>query len=198
MPAMFWGVTFYPLNADESRTVTTQTLSILRVLALGSPRGHVTLDIQEFNFTSFWRYANYDHSLSCKKYSGFCLPQLISSILWKKWMVIGFCKHSVGLYLSRVILCVWRSYFHAICASLCMNDFTLRRARLPLRWLTVQPTRSTQPCIPAVSLNRVPASAGVKAGMSITSNRWKVTLCDPAWRASSRSGVATLLFCTSR
>jgi len=27
-------------------------------------------------------------------------------------------------------------------------------------------TRSTQPCIPSVSLNRVPASAGVKAGMT--------------------------------
>ena len=29
-----------------------------------------------------------------------------------------------------------------------------------------QPTRSTQPCIPPGSLNRVPASAGVKAGIS--------------------------------
>jgi len=29
-----------------------------------------------------------------------------------------------------------------------------------------QPTRSTQPCIPPGSLNRVPALAGVKAGMS--------------------------------
>ena len=29
-----------------------------------------------------------------------------------------------------------------------------------------KPTRSTQPCIPLGSLNRVPASAGVKAGMS--------------------------------
>jgi len=29
-----------------------------------------------------------------------------------------------------------------------------------------QPTRPAQPCIPLGSLNRVPASAGVKAGMS--------------------------------
>ena len=29
-----------------------------------------------------------------------------------------------------------------------------------------QPTRLTQACIPPGSLNRVPASAGVKAGMS--------------------------------
>ena len=28
------------------------------------------------------------------------------------------------------------------------------------------PSRSTQPCIPPGSLNRVPASAGVRAGMS--------------------------------
>jgi len=28
------------------------------------------------------------------------------------------------------------------------------------------PTRSTQPCIPPGSLNRVPASAGVRAGLS--------------------------------
>jgi len=37
-------------------------------------------------------------------------------------------------------------------------------------WYTVsvcnQPTRSTQPCIPTGLLNRVPASAGVRAGMS--------------------------------
>jgi len=32
--------------------------------------------------------------------------------------------------------------------------------------LSNQPPRSTQPCIPPGSLNRVPALAGVKAGMS--------------------------------
>jgi len=50
-----------------------------------------------------------------------------------------------------------------------------------------QPTRSTQSCIPPGSLNRAPASAGVKAGMSPL----QVTLCDPIWHVSSRSGVAT-------
>ena len=48
-------------------------------------------------------------------------------------------------------------------------------------------TRSTQPCTPPGSLNRVPASSGVRAGMSP-----QVTLCDPMWYVSSRSGVATL------
>jgi len=56
-----------------------------------------------------------------------------------------------------------------------MNEVNARRARLQLGWVTVfgyiisgcnQPTRSTQPCIPPGSLNRVQASAGVKAGMS--------------------------------
>jgi len=38
-----------------------------------------------------------------------------------------------------------------------------------VRWLSASDTagyRSTQPCIPPGSLNRIPASAGVKAGMS--------------------------------
>ena len=39
--------------------------------------------------------------------------------------------------------------------------------------------RSTQPCIPPGSLNRVPASAGVRAGMLPGSAGWQVTLCDP-------------------
>ena len=32
--------------------------------------------------------------------------------------------------------------------------------------MCIQPTRSTQPCIPPGSLNRVPASAGIRTGMS--------------------------------
>jgi len=58
-----------------------------------------------------------------------------------------------------------------------MNEVNARQAQLVLGWVTAssggytisvcnKPTRSTQPCIPAGSLNRVPASAGVKAGMS--------------------------------
>jgi len=46
--------------------------------------------------------------------------------------------------------------------------------------------RSTQPCIPPGPLNRVPASAGVKAGMS-------PLLCDPIWHVNCSRGVATLV-----
>jgi len=48
--------------------------------------------------------------------------------------------------------------------------------------------RSTQPCIPSGSLNRVPASAGVRAGMYPLRPERQVTL----WHVSSRSDVATL------
>ena len=37
--------------------------------------------------------------------------------------------------------------------------------------------------IPPESLNRVPASAGVK-GRILTSAEWQVTLCDPIWYVS--------------
>ena len=51
-----------------------------------------------------------------------------------------------------------------------VNEANARRAWLVLGWVTIlvcnQPTKSTQSCIPPGSLNRVQASAGVKAGMS--------------------------------
>jgi len=51
--------------------------------------------------------------------------------------------------------------------------------------LHVLPT--TQPCIHPGLLNRVPASAGVKAGKSPLLGQ--ITLCDPIWHVISRSGV---------
>jgi len=50
-------------------------------------------------------------------------------------------------------------------------------------------TRSTQPCIPLRSLNRVPALVGWRKGGNVTSARWQVTLSDPIWHVSSRSGA---------
>ena len=51
--------------------------------------------------------------------------------------------------------------------------------------------RSTRPCIPSGSLNRVPASSW--EGGIVTSAGWQVTPCDPMWHVSSRSGEAVLL-----
>ena len=53
-----------------------------------------------------------------------------------------------------------------------------------------KPTRSTQPCIPPGSLNRVPALIGWGKGGNVTSAGWQVILCDPIWHVSSRSGEA--------
>ena len=81
-----------------------------------------------------------------------------------------------------------------------MNEVNARRVRLVLGWVTVfgrvyhsvrnQPTRSTQPCIAPGSLNRVPALAGVKAGMSPLPGG-QVILCDPIWHVSSHSSEAS-------
>ena len=57
--------------------------------------------------------------------------------------------------------------------------------------LTAVP-RSTQPCTPLGSLNRVPASVVIVCG-NVTSAGWQVTVCDPMWHVSSRSGEAGLL-----
>ena len=55
-----------------------------------------------------------------------------------------------------------------------VNEVNARRARLVPEWVNASSGRytipvcnkPTQPCIPPGSLNRVPASAGVRAGMS--------------------------------
>ena len=58
----------------------------------------------------------------------------------------------------------------------CMNEVNLCRAQLAPGLVTIsacnQPTRSAQPCIPPGSLNGVPASAGVRAGMSPLPGGW--------------------------
>ena len=59
-------------------------------------------------------------------------------------------------------------------------------ADIPLRYVNT-PTRSTQPCIPVGSPNRVPALISWGKG------GWQVTMCDPIWHASSRSGEASCI-----
>ena len=63
------------------------------------------------------------------------------------------------------------------------------RAGIP-PWYVTKPTKSTQRCIPLGSLNRVPALIGWGKGGNVTSAGWQVTLCDPIWHVSSRSGEA--------
>ena len=53
-------------------------------------------------------------------------------------------------------------------------------------WYVTKPTR---PCIPLGSLNRVPAFIGWGKSGNVTPAGWQVTLCDPIWHVSSRSGA---------
>ena len=62
------------------------------------------------------------------------------------------------------------------------------RAGIP-PWYLTKPTRSTQPCIPLGSLNRVLALIGWGKGGNVTPAGWQVTVCDPIWHVSSRSGA---------
>jgi len=56
-------------------------------------------------------------------------------------------------------------------------------------WYAINPTRSTQPCIPLGSLNQVPALIGWGKGVTVTSAGRQVILCDPIWHMSPRSGA---------
>ena len=53
--------------------------------------------------------------------------------------------------------------------------------------------RSTQPCIPPGSLNRVPASTVVIKGGKVNAVGWQVTLRDHIWHVISRSGVVKFI-----
>jgi len=51
-------------------------------------------------------------------------------------------------------------------------------ASIPTRYVGLtKPTRSTQPCIPSGSLDRVPALIGWGKGGHVTSAGWQLTLC---------------------
>jgi len=84
-----------------------------------------------------------------------------------------------------------------------MNEVTLHWARLVLGWAGIppryvtKPTRSTQPCISPGSQNWVPALISWGKGGNFTSAGWQVTLCDPIWHVSFRSGETYLRTATS-
>ena len=112
---------------------------------------------------------------------------------WQKgtWLVNRLAPHNWKLWLA-----VWRS--GSVVRRI--NKVALRWARLVLGWVTIfgrvppryvtKPTRSTQPCIPPGSLNQVLALIGWGKGGNVTSAGWQVTLCDPVWHVTSRSGEA--------
>jgi len=94
-------------------------------------------------------------------------------------------------YVGGLALWLRRSSYERSCSALSpvsagMGDCL--RAGIP-PWYVTKPTRSTQPCISLGSLNRVQALISWGKGENVTSAGWQVTLCDPIWHASFRSGV---------
>jgi len=92
--------------------------------------------------------------------------------------LLGTCKNGWTdrdvLWVKTRVLAAWRRPTSSGVRR--TKEVNPRRARLVPGWVTVfgrytisvcnQRTRSTQPCIPPGSLNRVPASAAVRAGTS--------------------------------
>ena len=99
---------------------------------------------------------------------------LVPSVIWRCWLG---GKKSIRLVKNWVVGC-WRGWRRGVMVSGVRQWTKLTHVGPGYNWdgwpswggYTIsgcnQPTRSTQPCIPPGSLNRVPASAGVKAGMS--------------------------------
>jgi len=71
-----------------------------------------------------------------------------------------------------------RRYFTLSQVSTGIGDHL--QAGIPPQYVT-KPTRSTQPCTPLGSLNRVQTLIGWGEGGNVTSAGWQVTLCDPLW-----------------
>jgi len=65
------------------------------------------------------------------------------------------------------------------------------RAGIPSRYVTSQLRQLSLASLRGCSIEYVPASVWVE-GLNVTSAGWQVTLCNPMWHVSSRSGVATL------
>ena len=61
---------------------------------------------------------------------------------------------------------IWHQVHHVFCELDFRPQRTVNTILLFVFGMASRYTRSTQPCIPPGSLNRVPASAGVRAGMS--------------------------------
>jgi len=104
------------------------------------------------------------------------------ALLFHQWFPSTFCY----TFLARDVIYTYN--IHIIYTySTGMGDRL--RAGIPPRYVT-KPTRSTHPCIPPGSLNRVPALTGWDKGGNVTSAGWQVTWCDFIWHVSSRSGEA--------
>jgi len=123
---------------------------------------------------------------SCISEFVFINSLLTSLQSWNIHQSITGCKvhnrHRQWRFGDGVASIVVRSCSTLSSVSTGMGD-RLRAGILP--WYVTKPNRSTQPCIPLASLNRVPALIGWGKGGNVTSAGWQVTLCDPIWHEFS-------------
>ena len=82
-----------------------------------------------------------------------------------------------------------------------MNEVNARRARLVPGWVTVFgrvyhlgiiKSQPDQLSLASLRGRLIEYQLRLGLGRNVTSAGWQVTLCDPMWHMSSRSGVATL------
>ena len=101
------------------------------------------------------------------------------------WIAVLWCTQRIRGFLKWYAL--YKSTFYLLTYLLThVRHSTACTRRLRARYVTSLPTRSTQPCISPGSLNRVPASAGVRR-----ERRLRRVAGDTMWfRVSFRSGEA--------
>ena len=92
---------------------------------------------------------------------------------------VAWCNGCAIRLMNKVSLYIEPSYY-------CDGSSTLPR-------YVATTARTTQPCIPPGSLNRVPVLSGWGYSGYVTTASWHVTLCSPIWHASSHSSEASCI-----
>ena len=169
-------------------------------------RKHLTQNIKQKYLKKHAKYSDYTMLLLCMRALYVILSSMCSSGRTTATTVLQPLYRSthVRLQLRRILLVL--SFTVHMSLQMATNTIGFMRGKTKENTQSHhQPTSSTQPCIPLGSLNRVRALIGWGKCGNVTSAGWQVTLCDPIWHVSSRSGEAccellypvTLLYFTS-
>jgi len=118
-------------------------------------------------------YAVVDSSVTIAQYDTIVQPVNVNIFSWNSFYFILVSNRKISGGETMGNLCIisphlshWHPLLTYIFILCFMSSSSSMKSGIVLRYNTRSTTRSTQPCIPPGSLNRVPASAGVRAGMS--------------------------------
>jgi len=194
------GIMLNPERSMKLRTITQNTFIVRSLTAqrvrLSSKGLPACIDQWRNNGSIQWtgqcRYGNPIQLYTTAHYYGAVYTQRFLGYDDTLRIQVILCLHRISTYFtaSRYASAV---YTMALCLSVCPYwDGWLSSGRYIIISICNQPTTSTQPCVAPGSLNGVPALPAVRAGWrDVTSAGWQVTLCDPVWCVSSRSGEAS-------